>query len=240
MDWDAFFEVHKGLPRQGPGNAEDVAWAVSLAQVPADGLVADAGCGPGDDTLALRAALPSARILAFDMYQGFVDEAQARVGDNPHTVVELGDMAKLPQHPLAPFDLIWCAGALYFLGLEPGLKVMKRALKPGGVLAFSEPAYFTQSPSQAGQAFWEGYPTRSDSGVAQAVSECGYTLLGQRAVTDAGWEAYYGPMEARIARLSPTADDAVRAACDAALAEAQAWRSVRDESGYTLVVARAA
>ena len=31
---DAFFTLHDGLDREGPGLAEDVAWAVALAGVP--------------------------------------------------------------------------------------------------------------------------------------------------------------------------------------------------------------
>lgn len=36
MDWKAFFTVHKGLPREGPGTADDVDWACGLAAVASD------------------------------------------------------------------------------------------------------------------------------------------------------------------------------------------------------------
>lgn len=47
MDWDAFFALHRDLPREGPGEAADVAWALEVAGVAPGARVADAGCGPG-------------------------------------------------------------------------------------------------------------------------------------------------------------------------------------------------
>ncbi len=57
-----------------------------------------------------------------------------------------------------PFDLIWSAGALYFLGVTDGLTGWRAALAPGGAVAFSEPCFFTDTPSDAARAFWDGYP----------------------------------------------------------------------------------
>ena len=45
MDWEAFFTVHRGLPREGPGTAEDVAWACGLAGLPEGAVICDAVCG---------------------------------------------------------------------------------------------------------------------------------------------------------------------------------------------------
>ena len=238
MDWDAFFKLHHALPREGPGQAADVAWAMGLADLPEAPLICDLGCGPGADTAALLDAVPDAEVLAIEAHGPYVDAVRDRFQGDPRVKAETGDMAQLPDHPAAPFDAIWCAGALYFLGLEAGPATMARALRPGGVLAFSEPAFFTEAPSDGARAFWDDYPTRHEAAVAVAVRRAGFRLLGQRQLADAAWEAYFAPIDERIAGLRAGADAALAAALDAAEAEAAGWRTHRAETGYTLVVAR--
>ncbi|MDD9728551.1 class I SAM-dependent methyltransferase [Mameliella sp. AT18] len=235
MDWEAFFAVHKDLPREGPGSAEDVAWALELAALPEGAAICDAGAGAGGDVVALARA---GRVLAVDLQEGFVAQMQARFADLPQVTVRKDDMGRIAEFAEAPFDMIWCAGALYFLGLEPGLEVMRGALKPGGVMAFSEPCYFTETPSAEARAFWEDYPTRDRAGIAAAVAAAGFEILGTRDVSDAGWEAYYQPMEARIDALRPGADAGLTEMLDLCAQEARAWRAVRHETGYHLVAAR--
>ncbi|PLL13297.1 class I SAM-dependent methyltransferase [Tabrizicola sp. TH137] len=237
MDWESFFAVHSDLPREGPGEAGDVAWALALAGVPEGAAICDAGAGAGGDVAALL-AVPGARVLAIDSHPGFVAQMRARFAGEGRVVVEEADMAALASHTAGPFDLIWCAGALYFLGLEAGLARMAGALRPGGVLAFSEPCFFADAPSAAAMGFWEGYPTRDAAGIAAAVADAGYESLGVRALGDAAWEAYYGPMEARIAALRAGADARLSAMLDICAEEAALWRRVRAETGYLLTVAR--
>ena len=55
MDWEAFFTVHSDLPREGPGEAADVAWALALGSVPEGAVICDAGAGSGGDGAALLA-----------------------------------------------------------------------------------------------------------------------------------------------------------------------------------------
>ncbi|MDJ0823421.1 MAG: methyltransferase domain-containing protein [Paracoccaceae bacterium] len=236
MDWDSFFTVHQDLPREGPGAPEDVAWVCELAGVAADAMVCDAGSGPGGDVAALLQAVPQGRVVAVDKYFG--DAADARFADEPRARGISADFSDLEALPEAPFDLIWCAGALYFLGLDEGPKVMAKALKPGGVLAFSEPCFFVDNPSPEAVAFWEDYPTQSEPAIRSAVEAAGFEILGTRRVSDAGWEAYFQPMEARIAVLRPEADAKLTAMLDLCADEAAAWRAIKDQTGYLLVVAR--
>ncbi|WP_417210930.1 class I SAM-dependent methyltransferase [Antarctobacter sp.] len=238
MDWSAFFEVHKDLPREGPGTAGDVVWATALAGLPEGAAICDAAAGPGADIEALAQSVPGARVSAFDKNDGFVGQMQARFSGAPNVTVQKADLAEIASLPTAPFDMIWCAGALYFLGLDNGLEVLRGALKPGGVLAFSEPCYFTETPSPKACAFWEGYPTRDRAGIAAAVSAAGFEILGTRDVADAGWQAYYQPMEARIAKLRADGDPRLTHMLNLCAKEAEDWRAVRSETGYLLTVAR--
>lgn len=240
MEWSAFFTVHKDLPREGPGTVEDVRWACERAGLAPDATVCDAGAGPGADSAVLLEHLPTGKLVTLDLHDGFVAEARARFAGDARVRVAQGDMAAIGDLPEAPFDMIWCAGALYFLGLEEGVRTFREALKPCGVLAFSEPCFFTDTPDDRAREFWDDYPTRDAAGIRQAVQEAGYDLLDTRKVADEGWEAYYRPMEARIDKLRNGADDRLTPMLDLCAEEARHWRAVKDQTGYLLVVARRA
>jgi trans-aconitate methyltransferase len=212
-----------------------VFWACHLARLHDNAVICDAGCGPGGDIATLLRAQPSAHVVGVDSCADFVATAQARYAGQNRVEVFEGDLAKLPRRP---FDMIWCAGALYFLGLRDGLETLRQALTPSGVIAFSEPCYFTDTPSEPAHAFWEGYPTRSAEAILHELRGAGFEVLGHRKVPDAGWEAYFGPLEERVAALRPTADARLTEMLDSALQEAATWRSVREETGYLLIVAR--
>ncbi|WP_375227987.1 class I SAM-dependent methyltransferase [Roseobacter sp. S98] len=233
--WDAFFTLHNDLPREGPGEPADVAWATQLAGVPADARICDAACGPGADIAALLAAAPDGHVIALDTAEGFVKQAQAAHGSDPRTTIFAGDMAAVT----GPFDLIWCAGAVYFLGVRQALETWKNALAPGGAVAFSQVCWFTDAPSQAAREGWAEYADMTDEpGVLSAIDAAGYDVLGTRRLSDAAWEAYYEPMDARIAQLTPEAGPALAAVLQEGRDEAALWRNHRTEFGYTLFVVR--
>lgn len=238
MDFENFFKLHKGLQREGPGDDGSLDWALTLADVPADGVICDAGCGPGADIPGLLRHVPQGRVEALDLHAGFVDEARARMGTEPRADIREGDMGALT----GPYDLIWSAGALYFLGVEAGLRSWRDALAKGGAVAFSQACWFTDAPSAAARAYWaQEYPDMTDEAAVLAQAEAaGYRVLGSRRLPDAAWEAYFTPMEARIAALRPGADAALCAVLDEAQGEIDTWRAHRDEYGYLLVVARPA
>ena len=230
MTDEGFFRIHSELPREGPGEPEDVRWALATAGTPEGARILDAGCGPGGDIAALL-ELPGARITAVDAHAPFIDTLRARY---PQVTAIAGDMGTAE----GPFDLIWCAGALYFLGISAGLAAFRPRLAPGGAVAFSEPCLFTDAPSDEVRAFWEGYPARPEAALLSEIAGAGYRVLGTRRLSDAAWEAYYGPLEARAAALRPGADPGLMQAITMAEAEAALWHRVKDETGYLLVVAR--
>jgi SAM-dependent methyltransferase len=225
----AFFRVHSDLPREGPGEPEDVRWALATAGTRPGARILDAGCGPGGDIPALL-DLPGARITAVDAHAPFVETLRARF---PQVTAFAGDMASAE----GPFDLIWCAGALYYLGISAGLAAFRPRLAPGGAVAFSEPCLFADNPSDEALAFWEGYPARPEAALRSEVEGAGYRVLGTRRLSNGAWEAYYGPLEARVAELRATAGPEILPAIAMAEAEASLWRRVRDETGYLLIVA---
>jgi SAM-dependent methyltransferase len=233
---EAFFTLHYGLDREGPGDRASLNWALSLCDLAPDAKICDAACGPGADIAGLLAHVPDGRVEAFDAHPPFVQAARARFADRDDVLVRPGDLAD----PGGPYDAIWCAGAMYFLGVEQGLATFRKALAPGGCLIFSEPVYLTDPPGHDARAFWEGYKPLTRDGLLCAVGTAGFTPLGDRVLPDAAWTAYLDPIRARIAKLRPGADPVLAKVLDAAEAEADLWHKVRRDTGYLLVVARRA
>jgi SAM-dependent methyltransferase len=230
---EAFLTVYSDLAREGPGVPADVAWALYVAGTPVGARIMDAGCGSGADTVTLAKERPQAQIEAVEQISQYVDAARRRTAPFGDRVqVRQGDMAQI----VGPYDLIWCAGALYFLGVTEGLHAWRAALAPGGCVAFSE-ACLLPNPSDNARAFWAEYPQVTNvDGIRARVAAAGYRVIGERMVIGAPWEAYYASMSSRIAKLRPTAQGDLLAALDEAEAEINRWRVSPSEIAYALMV----
>ena len=230
---EAFLTVYSDLAREGPGVPADVAWALYVAGTPARARIMDAGAGSGADTVTLAKERPEAQITSVEWIGQFVDAARRRVAPFGERVqVRQGDMAAIT----GPYDLIWCAGALYFLGVTEGLRAWRGALANGGRIAFSE-ACLLPNPSDNARAFWQEYPQVTNAeGIRARVADAGYRVVGERMVIGAPWAAYYDSMSARIEKLRPTASGDLLAALDEAQAEIDRWRAAPSEIAYLLMV----
>jgi ubiquinone/menaquinone biosynthesis C-methylase UbiE len=240
----AFFEIHRGLPREGPGDGDSTRRALALAApLAVAARVLDVGCGPGAQTLDLATALPRASIIALDAHQPFLADLEGRAAARglSHRIKTVsGDMASM-DFELASFDLIWCEGAAYIMGLPAALNDWKRFLKPGGKLALSEAVWLRPDPPQPAVANFASYPAMANVSTVRAqFAACGYRLLGDFVLPESAWWAqYYGPMEARLAQLegrfagNPEAQSVWREARD----EIACYRGFCDYFGYSFFVA---
>ncbi|RGP36010.1 class I SAM-dependent methyltransferase [Pseudotabrizicola alkalilacus] len=230
---DAFFTVHSGLPREAPGDADSLAWALDVAQTPVRARILDAGCGPGADLALLRAKRPAARLEGLDLHAPFIDRIRA---EQPEVKAEVGDMLVLD----GSYDLIWSAGAAYGPGVTAALAAWRPHLAQGGVVAFSDCLWRTGRPAAAARAFWDrDYPGMMDlPGHIARIEGAGYRILGARWLGAAAWEAYYGPLSERMAALRPGADAELTEVLDATQAEIELWRTHGGDYGYYLSVVR--
>ena len=231
----AFHRLYSGLDREGPGLPGDVHWALERLGVTGAVRVCDAGCGSGADARTLGEALPEARIEAVEMMAHLAGEAGVRCADLPNVTVRNGDMGALE----GPFDLIWSAGALYFLGVTKGLQAWKPALAEGGAVAFSEPVRLGEDPEV--DRFWAEYPALSDlDGIRDRVAAAGYGMVDHRLIVGAPWKAYYRSLAARIVELSDDPDPDLQAVLEQSWTEIANWRAAPGRIAYALVLARPA
>ncbi len=234
----AFFALHSDLPREGPGSREDLDWAIKRANIPADARVLDAGCGPGADIEGLLAHAPEGHVSAVDTHVPFVDAVKAHWGGDGRVTAMTTDMRDID----GPFEFIWCAGALYFLGLETGLPLLGSKLAPGGSIAFSDLVYIGSKPAQELRTYLEAEVPlmRTQKELQDAIRKAGFQSLGQRVLPKSSWEAYFAPMEQKIAKLRPGASAALAKELDAAEYEIAMWNRYSDTFGYVLSVVRPA
>jgi hypothetical protein len=142
-----------------------------------------------------------------------------------------------------PYDLIWSAGAVYFLGVARALNAWRGALTDEGAVAFSHPCLFTDAPSKAALAFWEAEPggIETEPTTRAEIAAVGWRVLAARPLSDAAWAAYYDPLLARCDALDAAGVSvSVATAIAAARKEAADWRMVARETGYMLYVVRPA
>jgi len=204
--FNAFMALYSGLPREGPGTVDSLLNALEIADVPPLGRVLDAACGSGADTKTLTRALPNAEIIGVDKQEAFITAAKAR-GLNAD--FQTGDMLWIE----ADFDLIWCAGAVYFFGVETVLEAWRSRLRPSGKVAFSEVVWRGQ-PTPKAKAFWlDAYPQiTSQSALTARIEACGFKVLSAEPLGRAGWEGYYAALRKNITRLqgqSPVMDEVI-------------------------------
>lgn len=230
-----FFLIHSDLPREGPGDLESLNCALSQISLPDAPRILDAGCGPGADIPGLLAHRPQARIEARDTHAPYIDRILATYVDDPRVHASTEDMAK----PIGQFDLIWSAGAVYFLGVRAALTAWRDHLMPAGAVIFSEISWTGEPVSDEARAHWAEYEGMQEwHGVLADVEAAGYRIVAHRFLPRAAWASYYDPIQARVDTLrASNPDQALTNALDAEQAEIDLWRAHGDEYGYLQVVA---
>ena len=124
-------------------------------------------------------------------------------------------MAALP-FPPASFDLVWSEGAAYSSACRGRSAAWAPLLAPGGRIAFSEAVWLTGDPHPRARALFAGYPAMTDmAGVRGWIAAAGLAPLGDFLLSPAAWEAYYGPLAARVeaVRARHGAGTGTRRAC---------------------------
>ena len=237
-----FWELHRGLPRQGPGDNASTGRAFRAAgPLPRRPVVVDVGCGPGMQTLELARLLHS-RVVALGNHAPFLRELTARAVDEVAELVDplLGDARQLP-FATNTVDLLWSEGAIYIVGFERGLRTWRPALRSDGVVAVSEATWLRTGAPDELRRFWdEGYPAmvgREDN--ARTAEQCGYRVLDQFTLpADAWWTHYYDPLVDRLreARAHHAGDEAASALVDAEELEIDMFRKYHDYYGYVFYV----
>lgn len=119
-----------------PRGPEVLLQAVRDLGLPPDSLVADVGCGRGEDAFRLATHF-GFRVWGFDSVQRYLDHARTARRDQPEQVAarvsfERGSVTSLPLRDRS-VDLVWCCDILPRIDDGPrALAEFARVLRPGG------------------------------------------------------------------------------------------------------------
>lgn len=239
-----FFEVHGGLPREGPGDEPSLRRAMGLIEgLPGRPRILDIGCGPGLQTVNL-ARLTGGVVIGLDNHRPFLIDLRrlaSAAGLARHVPAVMGDMNS-PPFPFGSFDVIWSEGAAYQMGFQNALRLWKKFLKPGGRLAVTEAVWLKPGAPEPVRRCWGEYPDITDiPSVLARVRDCGYDISGHFTLPEESWWThYYRPMEKRLTEMR------IRYADDAKALDLIAYHQMeidifRDYSeyyGYEFIVCR--
>ncbi|KQX50873.1 MULTISPECIES: bifunctional class I SAM-dependent methyltransferase/N-acetyltransferase [unclassified Streptomyces] len=239
---DAFFALHHGLPRQGPGSDTTTRRLLTLAgRLPERPRVLDLGCGPGRSALLL-AAEAGAEVTAVDTHEPFLAElreaAAARGLDGSIDTLR-ADMGALP-FPDGSFDLVWAESSVFVLGFDRALTEWRRLLAPGGVLVLTECVWTTDEPGPTARAFWEEhYTLRGVTANTAAAVGAGYHVVATLLQPESDWDEYYVPLAAHADAADLTVPGTAEAVAGAR-AEIALRREHGSDYGYAGFVLRPA
>ena len=240
-----FFELFSGLPRQGPGTTESTRRALGFVpDVGPHTRVLDIGCGTGAPTLAL-AETSAARIVAVDLHPPFIDELNRKAGElgiADRLEARVADMRQL-DFAHHSFDLIWCEGAIYKVGVEAGLRDWRRLLRRNGHVAFTEVCWRKAEPPAECTAYWNReYPAVFDTAaLLEVIEACGYGTVGHFPLpASAWWDEYYRPLQDNVTAFRKRYRDAPDAQelADQVQEEIDMWHAYSEFYGYEFFVLR--
>ena len=238
-----FFEVHSGLPREGPGDNESTKKAYSMLRaLPEKPRIIDIGCGPGMQTITL-AKLSNGKITAVDNHQPFLEQLKKNAekeGVSEKITVVNGDMTALDYED-STFDLIWCEGAIFVIGFEKGLREWKRLLTGKGYLVVSELCWLKLDPPEEVKKFlMEEYPPiKTIKGNLETIKKAGYRVISHFVLPkESWWTHYYKPIEAKIPSLKLKYKDDKEALDFLAVQELEIdmFRKYSDYYGYVFYI----
>lgn len=135
-------------------------------------------------------------------------------------------------------DLVWAEGSIYVMGIERALARWRPWLASGGCVAFSDFVWWTDDRSDGASEFWASeYPDMATEVAIRSIAEfVGYRVVSSFRLPKEAHEAYYLPLEARVAELADCDDTGVVKLLENIRTEIDVVRRFSDEAGYSFFV----
>ena len=204
------------------------------------GVVVDAGCGVGRQTMVLARELRTP-IHAVDSYEPFLNRLERRAKEKglAHLVqMHCMDMKDIPS-VFPTIDLLWAEGAVYNIGFANALTTWAKAIKPNGFAVVTELCWLReQIPNAAREFFRSEYPDmQSVPQNIAVVEEAGYKIFNTYTLPKEAWvKDYYDVLEARAKSLLNHSDVVVRNFAVETLKEIETFKISEDSYGYVFYV----
>ncbi len=229
-----------GMEKLGPGDNAHTLHVLSLLPTQQYGVVVDAGCGTGRQTLALAKQL-GVLVHAVDSYAPFLNDLERRAAAaRVERLVQVHrmDMKDIPQ-VFHAIDLLWSEGAAYNIGFPNALAAWATALAPNGTMVVSELCWLTEKAPEAVRKFFQsGYPDmRSIQQNITTAEAAGYKLLATHTLPNEAWvDGYYDILKPRAESLIDHVDSTVRDFAAETIREIEIFEHSEGSYGYVFFV----
>ena len=225
-----------GMEKLGPGGNTHTLHVLRLLPKQRFGVIVDAGCGTGRQTLALAKEL-NTLVDAVDSHEPFLNDLARRAVEAgvEHLVqAHCMDMKDIPS-VFPHIDLLWSEGAAYNIGFANALTVWASAIEPGGFAVVSELSWLRERvPDPVREFFLSGYPDMQsvEQNVA-AAQNAGYKVLTTYTLPDEAWvEGYYDIVGPRAKALLDHPDPGVRDFAAETVKEIETFERSEGSYGY--------
>ncbi|MGH2587571.1 MAG: SAM-dependent methyltransferase [Dehalococcoidia bacterium] len=183
-----------------PGAADTVALLAEAARPAASSRLLEVACGKGEAACTL-AGQTGCRVLAVDLFVPFLAHTARKAAERGLDALVTPVRADGRQLPAADerFDAAYCIGAPSIVGLEPGLRELRRAVRPGGVVAVSDVVWRQKPAGPLGPEWtWvaQQQPQVDADEYAAVIAACGLTVEGVHIHPRSAWDDYHRPMAA--------------------------------------------
>ena len=228
------------MDKLGPGGDADSLYVLRSLPRHRFGVVVDAGCGAGRQTMVLANELRSP-IQAVDSHQPFLDRLKrcAKEKGIAHLVrTHCMDMQDIPD-VFPKIDLLWAEGAAYNIGFANALITWAKAIKPDGFAVVTELCWLREKiPNAVREFFRSGYPEmQSVVQNIETAEEAGYKIFNTYRLPAGAWvENYYDVLELRAQSLANHSDVAVRNFAFEALKEIETFKISEGSYGYVFYI----
>ncbi len=233
-----------GMDKLGPGGDTHTLHVLRLLPERQFGVVVDAGCGRGRQTMALAKELGTL-VHAIDTREPFLNDLVRRAREaQVERLVQAHcmDMKDIPE-AFRDIDLLWSEGAAYNIGFSNALTTWARALVPDGVVVVSELSWLKRRAPDAVREFFRcAYPDMQSAQDNLAIAErAGYEALTSYTLPRQAWmDGFYDVLAPRAKALLDHPDPAVRDLAAETVREIECFHRSDDSYGYVFYVLRRA
>ena len=238
--YDSIGLLHGGMEKLGPGCNAHTLHVLRLLPKQEFGVVVDAGCGVGRQTIALAKELGTL-VHAVDSHDPFLNDLVRRAREaKVEQLVQAHcmDMKDIPQ--VSPIiDLIWSEGAAYNIGFVNALATWAPDVSTEGFVVVSELSWLKeQAPDVVTEFFRSGYPDMQSVQQNMAVAEgAGYKVLTTYRLPRQAWvDGYYDILAPRAKALLDHPDATVRDFAAETVREIEVFQCSEDSYGCVFYV----
>jgi len=243
---EAIIDLFLGLSRMAPGSQQTTAQAYQIAaKYHAIERIVEFGCGSGAATISL-AKLSGAHITAVDNAGPFLSQLRQKVEQaglaDQVDVLEQGMDVAWPEGTV--FDLIWCEGSAYAVGVEKALRQWRDLLRPGGRIAWSDLVWIDPNPDEEVRQYWQeqGEILRYRHETIRLASACGYRMIDDFVFPETDWQNYYEPLRKHLPKWKSEYSDPEKAGMIAQIFQEEMRMHDRfgSQYGYAFFIAQRA